>query len=255
MSTTAIDDECESISMEQNKRQWSEVSTTTSETMAKRFCPTTEEMDSREDAIPHYLLSKNQLFYRIIQEVLDHPTSKDLDQLRQITFFMHKITEYRLLHDLWSVYLQSGAGVLSETGDVEDRTIHVDRRYWPNEVTSLVPLSSVERTVEENEEMVACKSIVQQHLHRYSEQIEYYQKQFHTEKDQHPMWTSKLEETLQALIEEYGLVSLQMECHWKIGLLRYQYRDEIIQRQYQQQQPTVYQVIKLGEKISIVNSL
>jgi hypothetical protein len=55
-------------------------------------------------------------------------------------------------------------------------------------------------------------------------------------------WTIILEEAIQTFIDQYGLAPLRMKCESRIAILMYQYDDEIFQRQYEQRQPTDYQV-------------
>jgi len=128
-----------------------------------------------------------------------------------------------------------------------DSIRNVDRRFWPNHVKSLMKPKNQSPTTEMTTayEHVACEDIIYQHLCEYDDKIAHYQKQFDEMKCQLlTHWTTSLEQTLEQVVNQNDMVSFRMKCDFCITLLTYQYINEILQRQYQQQNPTTYQVIK-----------
>ena len=197
---------------------------------------------SDKDRMPNYLLPDNKEFDRMIQEVIDPASTVDRNDLRQMTFFMHRITGFNILHNLWSAYLRAGIGSLKDEEEEdeemeEDVSMHVDRRFWCNVVKAAMRLKKTEK-----DEQVACEKVVYQRLDEYCERIKYYEKQFDDKKYHLVHWTLTIEETIQTFIHQYGIKPLRLKCNFKIAMLTHEYDDQILERQYQQQNPTDYQV-------------
>ena len=67
-----------------------------------------------KDAMPDYLLTKKTLFDRMMEKNMDRAGSMEMDDMRQIAYFVHYIAFYDQLCRLWSTYLQAGRGELKE---------------------------------------------------------------------------------------------------------------------------------------------
>ena len=91
-----------------------------------------------------------------------------------------------------------------------------------------------------------------------NEKIKLYECLFNDKKVDLIHWSSKIEEAIQTFVYQYGIAPFQMKYDHKTVILTYEYEDQILERQYQQQQPTDYQVkflfvlIKLFFFISIL---
>jgi len=204
--------------------------------------------------MPAYLLSRNKLFDSMIQKVIDITSPMDIDDLRQMAFFKHQIANFNQLHNLWSAYLRAGIGLLNEEQEQEqeqDLSKQIDRRYWSTDVKSIIDakpnLYPLNITIEDKH--IACQNIVYQHLHEYHDKIELYEQQFNHKKVYLTHWSSTIEEAIQTFVHQYGIAPLQMKYNNKIAILTYEYKDQLFERQYQQQQPTDYQV-RISIKIS-----
>ncbi|CAF1317143.1 unnamed protein product [Adineta steineri] len=216
---------------------------TTLEPIAKRLrtttTTTTNNINSRKDDSTYdSLLINNKLFDQMIKKINMNISSSDIDRIRQIAFFLHKINHLNLLHKLWSVYLQYGTGQINfdindddDVQEIDNIMIDVNRRYWPQEVVS-------EMVTQTN---ITEEQLVQQHLHDYEKSMNDYQIKMNDIKSHLNCWSLEMEQAIQTFVCQYSTTSLQMKYDAKIFLLKYQYKDEILQRKYQQLQPTDYQ--------------
>jgi hypothetical protein len=228
----------------------STTTTVVSQPITERFRTSMDDTKDKDD-IPDYLLSKNKLFDQMIYKIINN--SIDIEDIRQMAFFMYQISYSKILHDLWSTYLCSGTGQLKYNDIiivVEGKEIYVDRQYWPHHVKSLRELEkkeasaiSLSNMIKENEQ-IACENLAHKYLKKYHDNIESYQKQFNDKKQylSHVWTTTSLEKSIQLFIEQHDIASFRMKCETRQGALIYQYEDEIIQRKFQQYQPTNYQV-------------
>ncbi|CAF1392968.1 unnamed protein product [Adineta steineri] len=217
---------------------------TTLEPITKRVRTTTTTTTTtvnvnreKDDSIYDYLLTNNKLFDQMIQKIDINISAYDIDHLRQIAFFSHKINHLNLLHNVWSAYLQYGTGQINDhdydhdVQEIESIVVDVDRRYWPQEVIS-------EMLTKEN---ITAEQLVQQHLHDYENSINDYEIKMNNIKSHLNCWSLEMEQAIQTFVCQYSTTSLQMKYDAKIFLLKFQYKDEILQRKYQQLQPTDYQ--------------
>ncbi len=173
--------------------------------------------------------------------------------LRQMAFFIHQIAHFNKLHDLWSTYLRAGIGSLKDDKEEEeeeqqqqqhDVSKQIDRRYWSNDVKSIIQekLDLYPLNITEEDKHIACQDIVYQHLHEYRKKIQLYEHQLNEKKKDFNHWTFTIEKAIQTFVQQYGIIPLQMKSNNKIVILTCEYEDQILERQYQQQKPTVYQV-------------
>jgi hypothetical protein len=195
------------------------------------------------DLMPAYLSASNSFFEQMIQKLIFTNSPVDVNDLRQMAFFQHQIAHFTQLHHLWSTYLRAGIGSLKEDNDIseeeEDVSKQVDRRYWCEEVTSLVE-GNLNLTQEQRHR--ACQDLVYHYLDEYSEKTRLYQYQFHQAKEDLSYWTSAMEEKIQTFVQQYGIKPLQIKYKHQIAVLTCEYEDHILQRRYQQHNSTVYQV-------------
>jgi hypothetical protein len=193
--------------------------------------------------MPAYLAERNSFFEQMIQKLSYGNSSMDVNDLRQMAFFQHQIGHFTQLHHLWSTYLRAGIGSLKEDNDTSDEekdvSKQIDRRYWCEEVTSLVE-GNLNLTQEQRHR--ACQDLVYHYLDEYSEKTRFYEYQFHQAKEDLSYWTSAMEEKIQTLVQQYGIKPLQIKHQHQLAVLTCEYEDHILQRRYQQHNSTAYQV-------------
>jgi len=199
--------------------------------------------------MPGYLQARNQLFDRMIEKRIQSASPMDMDHLRQMAFFRHQIAHFNQLSQLWSAYLRAGIGSLKDDQDEEqeqDVSKQIDRRYWSQEVKSIVEANSnwsPTTNLTEEARHHTYQDLVYKHLNEYCEKIQLYEQQFNQKKEENLLyWTSTIEEAIQTFVQQYGIHPLQMKYNHQIAILTYEYEDQILQRQYQQQNPTLNQV-------------
>jgi hypothetical protein len=231
------DDEREP-SVDRKRRRSQLITTTTSpQSIKKKF-----RTDIEKDVIPDYLLSTNKIFDPMIHKIVDMVSVTDMEDIRQMAFFMHQISHSNILYDLWSTYLRSGKGLLKEhETEEQDEFTHVDQRYWPKHVKSIVE----SQKINEKDEHIACEHVVNQYISKYHEKMLQYEKQLN-DKKQYLLhyWTIELEKTIEKFIQQYGTASVRIECEFQQAILMHEYEDEIIQRKSIQHPSTEYQVDK-----------
>jgi hypothetical protein len=217
------------------------------------------------DQMPKYLLAKNKLFDRMIEQNISLTTthSMTIEDLRQIAFFIHYLNFYTILYDLWSVYLKAGTGQLRVNDEEvvlknENPSINNHRPYWSKHVLSSF-ISEQDRRrrrrrrEDADEQQLTYELLVGHRLSQYQDKIEHYQKQLDEKKSRHLLddFTPIIEEKLQLFIEEQDEISShRKKCHHAITMLHYDYNDQLLQDQYQEENPTDYQVCVLKNTLS-----
>ena len=194
--------------------------------------------------MPGYLLARNQLFDRMIEKIIPRTSPADMDDLRQMAFFRHQMAHFHQLSRLWSAYLRAGIGSLKEDDDQheeheQDVSKQIDRRYWSQEVKSIVDPNS---NLTEEDRTSACQDLVYKRLNEYRAKIQLYEQQFNEKKEDLLCWTSTIDEAIQTFVQQYGTDPLQMKYNHQLAILACDYEDQILQRQYQQQNPTSHHV-------------
>ena len=203
------------------------------------------DKSDNKDLLPEYLSVRNPFFDQMAQKLIHMNKPIDVNILRQMTFFQHQIAHFNQLHHLWSAYLRAGIGSLKDDNDnseeqqQQDVAKQIDRRYWCEEVKSLI---EEQLNLTEEERHCACQDLVYKRLHEYLEKIRLYEYQINQTKEDLPYWTSTIEEGIQTFVQHYGINPLQIKYKHQIAVLTCEYEDQILQRQYQQQNPTAYQV-------------
>ncbi|CAF4890563.1 unnamed protein product, partial [Rotaria sp. Silwood2] len=131
---------------------------------------------------------------------------------------LYELGRYKHLHDLWSLYLQAGLGQLL-------KSIKHEQPYWAYQET-----------------------FIHQQLNDYKIKLDYYQKEYDSCK-----MDSYIQDVIEKLVNEYGLIEIHMESEYTIALLYNKYHDHQLQVQYQKQTSTQYQ-IDIGKQILETNS-
>ena len=240
--STNDDNEYESSCVADKKRR---STTTTTTTCDAEFLPSKKskyddehDIDSTEqDLVPAYLSSVNRAaFKRAMPKSID---AIRMDELQQVAIYTHHIAALQIHKQITMVYRKSGTGQLSE---LEFACTAVDRRVWPTQVTSTLvalrsPTSTGSVTMHHDEEQHACETLVHQRLQEIDEKIRAYER-----KRQIVNVTPAVQQSIDDYVERFGVAPLRMKRDLKIALLEYDYRAEIIDRQYQLEHPNTYQV-------------
>ncbi|CAF4428029.1 unnamed protein product, partial [Rotaria magnacalcarata] len=195
------------------------------------------------DSMPDYLSVKNQLFDRTIEKLIDKDSSIDIDELRTFAFFKHELLVYRRLYHLWSLYLQAGRGELLKEDPTHD-TKHSLRCYWTTHVklsmsTSDRRLLSTSMTNEEKH--IACESFVHQHLEKYKNKIDYYQKQIDEKENNMTHYIDIIKQPIEIIVSKYGGRPIGIKCDFAIAILYNNYKQHRLKIAYEQEKPTDYQ--------------
>ena len=203
----------------------------------------TEEAEAEEDQTPAYLMSTNTSFERHIKDVMQATLRPDIDRLRQAASLKHHIAALHVTRQISSVYLQSGTDKLREH---ELELIPIDCRVWPSQVKSvmLAQRSTTAASSETNAEndQQAYEDLVHQRLGQRNDKIRVYETQLDEIKTTSSGWSSKLEEAIDAFVQQHGLRPLHMKRDLKIALIKHENDATILERRYAQENPTPYQV-------------
>jgi hypothetical protein len=240
--STNDDNEYESSCVTDKKRR---STTTTTTTCDAEFLPSKKakhdgEHDTdctEQDLVPAYLSSVNRAaFERAMHSSIGVIS---VDELQQVAICTHHIAALQIHRQITMVYLQSGTGQWSE---LEFGCTAVDRRVWPTQVMSTLAarrsiMSSDNVTTDRDEEHHACETLVYQRLQEMDEKIRAYER-----KRQIVNVTPAVQQSIDNYVERFGIAPLRMKRDLKIALLEYEYRAEIIDREYQLEHPNTYQV-------------
>ena len=238
--STNDDNEYESSCVADKKRRSTTTTTCDAEFLPSKRAKHGDELDTdftEQDLVPAYLSSVNRAaFERAMPKSID---AIRMDELQQVAIYTHHIAALQIHKQITMVYLQSGTGQL---GELEFACTAVDRRVWPTQVTSTLvalrsPTSTGSVTMQHDEEHHACEMLVHQRLQEMDEKIRAYER-----KRQIVNVTPAVQQSIDDYVERFGIAPLRMKRDLKIALLEYDYRAEIIDRQYQLEHPNTYQV-------------
>ncbi|CAF3676623.1 unnamed protein product [Rotaria sordida] len=226
-------------------KQQSEIELTTSPSIEIKSCPHSSSDDNIEyDSIPSYLLASNKLFDEMIQNTMDMTCSIDIEDLRQMAYFLHQRDFYERLYHLWSIYLQAGLGQLNNNVVFDENSNDHHQQFWSKHVTTLIRTSNVDVPFDQmtdKNKQTTCELIVSEHLQEYQEKIDYYQKQLKENENYLNDLTLTMRKAIEMFVEQYGIIPNRMKCDYAIAILYNDYQDYQLKYKYQQEKPTDYQ--------------
>lgn len=189
------------------------------------------------DEIPPYLAKNNPTFAREIRAIL--PMTKHLEQIRSIAILMYKLLCLEMVHSLWMIYQRSGKGELTTTTTTTTVPMDafVNRKVWPQEVYSFIPLEEVKSS--EDEEL--CLNLVHDCLRQVNEKSEEYRRELRVSTSSLSNYTPQIEEIMEKIIRRQ-LIYLRIEFDYQIALVHYSYTDQLLRRYYSSLTPTGNQV-------------
>ena len=147
---------------------------------------------------------------------------------------------YEQLYHLWSVYLQSGTGIL-----VNDQSNLMHQQYWPMYVKLAQKKSGILLPADGTNaaEHQAYEDLVSQRMVDYESKMESYQQQVDNRKDllkERLTWT--MEQALEKIVQQYGILPLRMECKLTLNMLHCDYDHHLLLHEYEEEKPTAYLV-------------
>ena len=190
---------------------------------------------------PAYLLAKHHIFDQILRtNTSTRSTTIDVEDLRRLAYFAHHIAEWQLSKELWSAYSKSGAGQLNEA---RSSTRH-DRPFWPEHVEAYMARqrSTLPREMSDADEQHVYERLVSQRRAQIDDGLVRYQHQYDALKSGLVGFTPAMEQTLNTIVQQLGIVPLRWVVDTKLAVLRCDYQDHQLQGQYQEAQPNRYQV-------------
>ena len=197
-------------------------------------------VDHETMELPDYLSANNRSFDQAMT-----PHCIDIDQLRRFAQFKHHIAALEIYRAILMLYARMGTGTIE---DPEFQSTSVDRHWWPTQVKSM--LLSKRATAspmnvsddEQDDEYLACLSLVEQRLKTSQEQIVRYQGQLDNMRGHLLGFTSRIERAIEAFVDQHGIWPLRMKRDLKMALVQHDYRAEMLERRYTNESPNAYQV-------------
>jgi hypothetical protein len=209
-----------------------------------------EEM---KDKIPNYLSINHQDFQQLIQSILSTTAnSMNMKDLQEIALLLRQMTMIDLQISLWNSYLQSGTGELAKEHRLSTTHRHHPELFlWPIEMKSIIMKEKEKK--KSDDEMIpinineidheTCLNYVDQTLGQFVDRKIQYQTQLHEKKDAfRHFFTSKMEDAINQFIEQQEMVFIRLEFESKIAIVKYDYRDRLLELEYHQLKPNHYQV-------------
>jgi len=159
------------------------------------------------------------------------------EELRQIALLMHQLHVLDLEKSLWDTYLKSGIGSFKA-----DQS-HI--KIWPSEVKAMIRFARRSTTISDINQINIlddhCYQFVNNQLREFNEKQQQLRQQLIRKKKQFYHYRDPMDQILQTLVQEQ-MQSLRLEYEYKIKLVEFDYRQEVLDQAVQQQHPNVQQV-------------
>ncbi|CAF1383669.1 unnamed protein product [Rotaria sordida] len=209
---------------------------TTTDNISKKMKSTKEEQTN--NLTPKYLSSNNKAFEQMINSVLEKTRSSiDIEYLRAIAVLIHQLECVDLDRLLWTTYLRSGTSTLKPQATTSTLSL------WPLEVKQRMIDRGQTTTSDPNEiDHASCLSYAQRVLQKFRNQTELYQAQLKERKQRlNNRWTSDIEEAIIKFVQQHVIPLYKVPTQGQIAAVEYDYNDQLIQLEYEQQNPNEYQ--------------
>lgn len=206
-----------------------------------------DDENKQQEDISDYCERLNKLFDQIMMKhVIPVLTTMSLEDLRDLAILKHKIQAVHLRQQLWNTYLKAGQGQY-ETPTTKTTT--VNRCVWSRSIRNNLSTKSNKSNLNEvKDDTILCHQMALEKLQDLYEMFQKYQCEYQTKKTGFIEYTEEIEAIINAFIGEYSLVPSQMKLDYKLTLFEYEYEDQILVREYFQQQPTKEQVSSVKHK-------
>jgi hypothetical protein len=172
------------------------------------------------------------------QKIYQSASSINIEQLEQITILLHQLNVLDLEESLWTTYFRAGTGILNI------RLSNLKR--WPLHVKKMIHLNRRPTTISELHEIKIddndCLKFVIEHQQEIKKRQQELQQELISKKQQFPGFTNTIENTLKIFIQEHiTFLRLKYEC--QIKLVDLDYRQQLLDHDVLQQNPTEQNVI------------
>ncbi|CAF1249427.1 unnamed protein product [Adineta ricciae] len=237
--STNVELDNDDIATSQKKRP---MDTPPTPTVVSKKIRIVDDLEINANSIPSYLQSTDPLFntymhdYMLMNQTASLGIPITVEDLRQLAILKHMIAVLQIRHKLWTVYLKLGTGQLETE---ESRKTTIDRCLWPVEVKErCVSLTHWNGT----DAQQRYEKFTRKFLDELKELSEQYQDKYDVRKSSYSVvFTEELEKAIDKFVYQHGIRSQQMKLDYKIEILTYDYDAQILERKYQQCQPTEYQ--------------
>ena len=213
-------------------------------TTTKKIRMENMEADQQEVNIkmPKYLSATHQTFDRMIGPILMKTCNViHMEELRQIGLLQHKLALVHLKMKLWKTYLCSGTGRSIEQEQQTTASRYATLTIWPQ----AVKLTMIEKEGIDPNDITddGCLDYVQNVLRQLRDQTDYCHAQLEERKQYlHDSFTPEIEEAIVKFVEQQGIVGYRLRIEEQIVLVKYDYTDQLIESEFYQENPNVYQV-------------
>ena len=192
----------------------------------KRVAQSNEGID---DLVPDYLLTCTKSFVRMIHQAFCTTKAMemiDLEELRQVAIWMHRIQWIVIEKSLWRVYFQCGTGQLKNV----DSSAIVHFQMWPSEV------------IEHGSEHEACLAYVNARLRQLEDKEQECRERLDTIKQQLSSYSSPVDQAMQAFVQR-NIQAFRAECELKKTLVECDYEEKLLALEFGRLNPNDRQVI------------
>ena len=219
-----------------------------------------KEEEEEEDPMPYYLLAKNKFFDQLIEHVIDSCCPYNMEDLRELAYFLHYYTYYNELAQLWSIFLKAGQGQLEDenvgtvtTEQVQLKPSEVNqphRRCWSDLIRTAMTKENktIPDDITEEHQHNLYEQFVHEYLQKYQKKTHSYEQKWNEKKESiQTSLTFSIEQQIQQFIEQFGITSVRMKCQHALIMLQYKYQQQINQYELTREKPTEYQkrIIKM----------
>lgn len=202
-----------------------------------------EEQDQLEDYFEQLteIFTKTFSLFLAKQNILNI----DLNDLRELTMIKHKIATIRLDRELFHVYLQMGTGQW-KTMENENVSIDIDRCIWPKIVQKTLLYQKRIDNISISQKEIYEKSL-QEEIEKLNQLIYHSKKEYDILKQKMNFDNLNLdiEHKMEHFLQNYSLKPFQMKFNHKMTVLNYEYKDELLYREFLHYKLTDQQVIHI----------
>lgn len=195
-----------------------------------------------------YLSTSNKRFQSTVQPALKLIQYAVLmDEIQQVATILHQLKALEFDKLLWNKYLESGTGELMQQESIRSVLVTHIRlptlQYWPLDVKQRM-IKRGETTIEDPQKIEhdKCLDYVQRVLHKFDQQIQYYQSRFRSiRKRLGQRFNEHLESIVTDYVRDYGINLYRMLIEKQMLVVEYDYKDRLMVMEFHRQAPNDYQ--------------
>ena len=200
--------------------------------------------------IPSYLIFNNQKFQQFIACIPSINTSSfTANNIQEIAILMRQIEINKLEKSLWEMYLQSGTGELGYTINRSSTILTSALCVWPLAVRKAIFKKNKDIKLREEQLKQNDENQITTIYQINNETCRTYTVDFISELNKRlkkcyfkNLFTTQIEEMILKYIEEQEISFLRIENKTKLTIVQYDYKDKIIQAEFDQVKPSDCQV-------------